>query len=1518
MTGLLSSFFNLPKPLQAASSLAAGGSVVAVVLLAMGGYTIVAAVILIGFAVLAGLLLLYRSILKWRQKVKAAPFVREIAESTSAVPQGAGGAAARASMDDMRKKFESGMATFRTHGKNIYALPWYVFVGEPGSGKTEAIRHCNIGFPPGLQNELQGTGGTINMDWWFTNHAVILDTAGKMVMADVDSPATSLWTEFLKLLARHRPNCPINGLLLAISAESLINDTAEAIEKKGGKLARQLDHIQRALGVRFPVFVVITKSDKINGFRDFFDDIGDPQMQHQIFGWSNPAPLDEEFKPDQVERCLQEIRTRLVRRRLALLRDPIHSEDEGGRRIDQIDSMYDFPNEIVNQLAPRLRRYLEMIFVAGTWATKPLFLRGIYFTSAMREGEELDKALANLYGVAVEALPGGRAWSRDKAYFLRDLFLNKVFREKGLVTRAGNTKKLQQRRRQALLATACGGLLLVGALTLWGVFALSKSVVEPGRFWGSVSKAMEPKHQRKILARVDDILVYGGDDRIEEKGEPIIVGEPATLAGAVARVHERAAENIKVHPIFYPANFASRQLLDSERHAAAEAFFSANVLQPLVEETRQGLHKQKQWGDRDAEVQALTELVRMEVAAEVEGPQEQPMALGPLLAYALRPTESDGGTGGEAAAADGESSDVIERDKALGDAESLQKTMNWLYGSAEDQLSLPWPPSDLGAGTKDARDGITRAIESFKTHAQSRYGGGVHGDVQRLVEQLSRFAEIERGLHAMSGQFETGNADALVREWNEKLAALQAAAKEIESNTANLGSSTLTDLNNQLLKRDKAILDGQLQNLRTALKPLNIPADDAGSAKSKHEPVDPFFVTVHRSIGEIQAFSPSAVQQEEIARRLREFDQIYLARAEEPSKRRLFEIRNHMYRLADDEIKRAASSGETKDLKAEIERFVRAGAAAMDGIRGDAAALTPLALREPATAVSTGAAALASRLATQNLAHSFLSSLPERATELAQMIKDQSDAASFPAGNDAGPRNELPEIPLTALAHNPAKRQLDAAYIQGAESSFLESWKTLTGLLKPVAPPAPEPLLDRAALKSAYDGKASAVNQYIDDYVNYWAVEVRNRSAIDFGSATTWEGEPGSAGIRDQLKTVKISDTNKNLKLVAERTRDALERVDQAALNEAARKTLEQIRCEIRTLTDSGFEKGCNTALDHWRSLNSFEQAKGTLLRSMNLDNTFFEVYQDECTSQTGAVRYWSDLGLKSLEMLANEGSASTLDAKKKLTAQASQKFPLCFSHSELSEAEFTDAQRWFQAIDAAAAGKAGADTDKTQWKLVNEQLRRLAGVGLFDQPTRDWILKTKPIFELFEKPKGEGFTCSLVVVSDDSLQRATPARLYLDDEAGRNEAVAAVGRFGFFKVKIGDAETADAIKTSGGDPLKIQQLKQDRFKLRLPQDQEVTFTFYEEAPSPGKPPAVRAVATLPKPWTGLGALRLTNDQYEGDGEKRVWRAPLRVVVEEGPGKGETYFYWIGLQFNRDVPKQDAWPQAKDWVGLSR
>ena len=304
----------LPISIKIGGGFIGAGAILGVAFLLFNGNPKAMLIVATGVLIVGLLLFVYRSILKMLQKRKANPLSMGIAGNAAAAPQGISEPARRARLDDLRRNFEQGVEKFRAAGKNLYSVPWYVLVGEPGSGKTEAIRHCNVGFPPGLQDQLQGAGGTLNMNWWFTNQAIILDTAGRLMFEEVVPGSTNEWHEFLKLLKNNRPNSPVNGLLLVIPVDTLIKDSADQIEKKATKIAQQFDQIQRTLGVRFPVFVIITKCDLLNGFREFFDNLNDPQLQHQIMGWSNPASLDERFDPATVVN-LETVKTCLIERR---------------------------------------------------------------------------------------------------------------------------------------------------------------------------------------------------------------------------------------------------------------------------------------------------------------------------------------------------------------------------------------------------------------------------------------------------------------------------------------------------------------------------------------------------------------------------------------------------------------------------------------------------------------------------------------------------------------------------------------------------------------------------------------------------------------------------------------------------------------------------------------------------------------------------------------------------------------------------------------------------------------------------------------------------------------------------------------------------------------------------------------------------------------------------------------------------------------------------------------------------
>ena len=75
--------------------------------------------------------LLYWLVAKFRKR-RAKPMEKSLRDNSAATPQGVTEPGRRARMDDLRKTFEDGVDKFKAAGKNLYSLPWYVLVGEPG------------------------------------------------------------------------------------------------------------------------------------------------------------------------------------------------------------------------------------------------------------------------------------------------------------------------------------------------------------------------------------------------------------------------------------------------------------------------------------------------------------------------------------------------------------------------------------------------------------------------------------------------------------------------------------------------------------------------------------------------------------------------------------------------------------------------------------------------------------------------------------------------------------------------------------------------------------------------------------------------------------------------------------------------------------------------------------------------------------------------------------------------------------------------------------------------------------------------------------------------------------------------------------------------------------------------------------------------------------------------------------------------------------------------------------------
>ena len=343
----------------------------------------------------------------------------------------------------------------------LYALPWYLLIGAPQSGKTAAV-HGATAFSALLP--ASGDGGTQNFDWWVSNSAVVLDTAGRYAVPIDAARDRAEWYRLLRLLHHHRQLQPINGLLLTVAADWLAAQSDEALRADASKLRDRIEEAVRELGSDVPIYLIVTKSDVLEGFAEFFARLPD-RVLGEVIGYVDdpdtaPSGADGQGRGAPALRRLaaglHAMYERLHLFRLVVLGSPVPEEQRLGA--------FAFPEEF-KALAQSLVTFAEPLFSEDVRYHTPL-LRGIFLTSAQQSGAR-SSLLRQRFNLGDDA-PSGPAGA--KHYFLGDLFDSILPRDRGLVTTTA-----RERRRRGVLRTAVLGTLAVVAVVLagFGVRALT-------------------------------------------------------------------------------------------------------------------------------------------------------------------------------------------------------------------------------------------------------------------------------------------------------------------------------------------------------------------------------------------------------------------------------------------------------------------------------------------------------------------------------------------------------------------------------------------------------------------------------------------------------------------------------------------------------------------------------------------------------------------------------------------------------------------------------------------------------------------------------------------------------------------------------------------------------------------------------------------------------------------------------------------------------------------------------------
>lgn len=357
----------------------------------------------------------------------------------------------------------------RRFGNPLYVLPWYMVIGEPGSGKTTAITRSRLSSMMRQTAETKKIVQTLNCDWWFFNQAIILDTAGRYVSPNGMEQDQEEWNYLLELFTKYRSGEGLNGLVIVVAADDLLKGDSELLELRGRALRERIDHLMRMFEKRFPIYVMITKSDQIYGFMSWAENLSNAESQ-EAMGYLSEDASDLRDENNFVNSAIDAIVQRLNSMRL----------DMAVRGVAMSPDLLMFPGE-VERLRSGLQIFIDTVFGENPYLEHP-YLRGLFLTSGRQEGSlpsRLKSVLPIVKKVEVDSIEG------KKGLFIHDVFARILPKERYVFLPGeivGRLRKVTQ--NMALMAW----LLVCSAFVIFLIISYQTTLNTVERFRASIPK----------------------------------------------------------------------------------------------------------------------------------------------------------------------------------------------------------------------------------------------------------------------------------------------------------------------------------------------------------------------------------------------------------------------------------------------------------------------------------------------------------------------------------------------------------------------------------------------------------------------------------------------------------------------------------------------------------------------------------------------------------------------------------------------------------------------------------------------------------------------------------------------------------------------------------------------------------------------------------------------------------------------------------------------------------------------
>lgn len=354
------------------------------------------------FGLILALWLLIVLVKKLVIRFRARAQVRRVTQTENAMRDADLGMSPKQLAKSLRKRWQTAIKSLKKshlkhRGDPLYVLPWYMVFGKPSSGKSTALKNAKL-LSPAMELSEHADGSTLNLEWWLYDQAIVIDTAGRYAVPDVDKRDRQEWGMLLQMLSRHRQKEPLNGLVLVVAADRLLNDSEEELKAEGQQVRAGLNELMEQLEVQMPVYLMVTKCDLVDQFANWCQYLPKESLD-QVMGYLCEEEVTDIDKT--LDTVFDKVLDRLKELRLLMM--------ERGDYPD--DSLIELPNNL-EKIRAGLHAFAQTALKNNLYQETPRF-RGLYFSSSQQstgagESEQLNNRGLFLHHLFTKVMPPDR------------------------------------------------------------------------------------------------------------------------------------------------------------------------------------------------------------------------------------------------------------------------------------------------------------------------------------------------------------------------------------------------------------------------------------------------------------------------------------------------------------------------------------------------------------------------------------------------------------------------------------------------------------------------------------------------------------------------------------------------------------------------------------------------------------------------------------------------------------------------------------------------------------------------------------------------------------------------------------------------------------------------------------------------------------------------------------------------------------------------------------------------------